>query len=347
MECIAYIVHLEDLIKIQLQNGFKKSPICFSYESVLLPIPTIPFLNNKAFDNNFYYTQISRSQMLCVFVTKFLNKTENDKIYNCIDYKELIAISDKHFEDSDHSKFVENNADLMEYKYLVYPCSIVDPDSRENNYGFFLELPDYNRYINGEEDRFLNNNFFDDDEEEIIYPEGWDDLDPGEKYAYDFDLAESESRDPYEQDDMDYFYYNDSEPNDEYFYSEKDYLLKIASNISCISLSDHYATFEIIREDYYQNIVCPIVKNPFVKGLLIFSGIIPLGLLDQIQFVITEKCKKKILKKVLLEVMNFKEYRVVSSNNFFICFNLEFRKNFKDSNIADELNPTRIFVVPF
>ena len=315
-EYFAYIIHISDLIQIQSKNGFK-NPLFFEFENKLLPVPGIPLLGSP-FESNIkridlYNSFISRSQILSIFISSgaSINNFFNNCPFTSIENSELIALSDRYF----------NEDDPTPYHYLLSPyCSNA----------FFDDLPDYESYT----DRLYNQNRINDDfdEEGDIYPEYWNKHDFKEKYEENETLADRE----YSDNDIGDNYDHD-EPNSEYFYSEIELAREIVSNIFCISISNNYATFEIIIEGYYQHKECPIFNHPFVTGISAFSGIMSLGIGD-FQFMIIEKCPKSFLKRILKEVVNYKDYRIIKASNFFICFNLQFYKGLITSNIFDVEN---------
>jgi len=339
IHCYVYVIHLGDLIDLQSEKAFQNN-LFFSYHNKLLPIPSIPITKSSEFhipNFDLHTSFISRSQLLCMHVLSKSTLSNLNTAPNHLEYdqNEFIAVSDTLFNESDHSIFSQDNENLMPYKFLIYPY-----DTSSLVSGFFNEVDDYDY----QEDLQRLENEMDKNRkleiEPVVFPDYWESLDTSEKYEDNESLAEwyfgqgsSDLNNNYE----------DSDPNANYFYSNKSAAQKFISNIFCISINKGYATFEVIREGSFQRKICPIILNPFVSGISVFTGVLPISDIGDFSFAFVEKCPKKILRRFLREVMSFEKYHILESNNCFICVECKIHKYLLYMNNPNTINPTLIY----
>lgn len=331
IEAYAYVMYIRDLIKIQENKGFSK-PQLFYFDGYLLPIPSLPIssISSSYFDFfpalsdsdddtvqkeriNLFSTFISRSQILSLYIssTKSVENLFHGKLSEDNSNDNQIAVSNHEYDDFDLNEFNANNNEIMRYDKMVFPCTIYNP-----SYGFLREVRDYDQHIESEIQK----------RSELLESEDnwgdkiWDDLEMDEKVAMDPNRAINELDIAYEDDS--YSRQIDYERN--YFISEFNFVQKIF----CVYVSDKFAVFEIIRENYFQRVVCPIKLSPFISGILAYTGVLTYSGEGDINFAITERCKSHYLKKYLKKILGFGNHHMLISNDYYVFFNLRMNKDF-------------------
>ncbi|MHB8581416.1 MAG: hypothetical protein ACYDA4_16345 [Ignavibacteriaceae bacterium] len=331
IEYFAYIIHFLDLIQILSKIGFKQHRF-FEYLNKLYPIPNFPIINFPINTNlnriDLYNCFITRSQILSIFISSeasinnLLKADFDEHMYNP-EQDDLIKIDEMSGPFGSYYKAnKEGSNNEMPYKNLIVPES-----AAEGSEGFLKEVEDYDLE---HKSNFLSYSS-EDEPVEDEHPEHWDSLDFTEQYSENDILAEKGYAEYGQNNFADY-----DNHNFKYFDSEIGFARELISNISCSLIDNNYAVFEIKRGKYYQHKECPIFLNPFISRFSTFSGILQVSEIGDFQFIIVEKCPKIFLKRILREVVNFKEFRIIKTNNFFICFNLIPLKGFKVLNTFSE-----------
>ncbi len=338
-----FLFATKDLIYLQ-NNKLSQNNLRFSYNGKYFNVPNLPILEGEMNTElaRHYNEFINRSKIISYSYSLNEDISPQDVTLersDKIDLSGVLGDTKDYTEVFDLITLINcveedywNRIREIDWEETPYKSALVgysDSSSSHLNLAWLADFDDYYK----PPDSSVQNSSWNDETYISDEDQEWERLSMDEKWHYDPERALDEVwNEPLDREDE--FDYDREEENKNWqqnifyqdiFKSKKDLLKKI----SVVLLSDSEVRFEIEKEDdLFTSILASIQPFNFVTGLKVFTGMLEYEKNLNIPFAIIERYSKAVNKNILHNLLNYRKYVKIKSNNYNIYFNLEYDQFF-------------------